>query len=59
MPEPESRLTDLSILGLSTSELAGLSASELTGNETAIKMLLIIIESSPTTTIGSNENNYA
>ena len=29
-----------SILGLSTSELAGLSVAELTGNETAIKMMM-------------------
>ena len=29
-----------SILGLSTSELAGLSVQDLTGNETAIKMLV-------------------
>lgn len=31
---------DGNILGLSTSQLAGLSADELTGNPTAIKMLL-------------------
>ncbi len=36
----ESKKSDDSILGLSTDDLAGLSAKELTGNSTAIKMLL-------------------
>ncbi len=39
MPDEENQ-HNRSILGLSTNELAGLSADELTGNATAIKMLL-------------------
>ena len=40
MPETEAQSSQSNILGLSTADLAGLSAGELTGNETAIKMLL-------------------
>ena len=40
MAERETQVPQSNILGLSTAELAGLSAGELTGNETAIKMLL-------------------
>ena len=38
MVEPSA--SDSSILGLSTTELAGLSVAEITGNETAIKMMM-------------------
>ena len=40
MGESEKKDKEESILGLSTSQLAGLSADELTGNPTAIKMIL-------------------
>ena len=36
----ESSPSDNSILGLSTTELAGLSVADITGNETAIKMMM-------------------
>jgi hypothetical protein len=38
--EPEKKRDQVSILGLSTAELAGLSEAELTDNPTAIRMLL-------------------
>src|SRR5437016_4709826 len=40
MAERDPQIPQSTILGLSTAELAGLTAAELTGNETAIKMLL-------------------
>jgi hypothetical protein len=39
-PVPSPKDQDVRILGLSTSELAGLSVDELTGNKTAVTMIM-------------------